>query len=70
MEYLKGNYDLKKKLTVKERPKDSSAAFERFAREKLGGSIAFVMKAKTFVWNGPESRPAPTNNATGSNERS
>lgn len=28
------------------------AEFERRAMERLGGSIAFVMKGKTVVWSG------------------
>ena len=60
MSYLKGNYNLKKNVSgpetkKDEKPEDSSTKdFEKFAREKLGGSIAFVMKKDTFVWKGPE----------------
>ncbi len=58
MSYLKGNYELNGKGEGrgddKEDP-EKTKAFERFARQRLGGSIAFVMKDKTFVWNGEPS---------------
>lgn len=70
MSYLKGNYNLKKTAAgdklqnpASEAEKnaaanDSTTAFEKFAREKLGGSIAFVMKKSTFVWEGPDAKDA------------
>ena len=58
MSYLKGNYDVGKKLeTEKPETEDEKVkAFERFARARLGGSIAFVMKGKTFVWSGDDAK--------------
>lgn len=58
MGYLKGNYKIKKESgkAAKQRPKDSKQSltkkFEEFARARLGGSIAFVMKKDTFLWAG------------------
>lgn len=57
---LKGNYDLPEGQNPAKETKagDGSNAqtaqveFERRAMERLGGSIAFVMKSKTFMWNG------------------
>ena len=56
---LKGNYKspkLKGETAAKE-PK-SPEGFEQKALERLGGSIAFVMKSKTFLWS-PDDAPAP-----------
>ena len=57
MSYLKGNYNVKKPVEgpadEKKVDESSTTAFEKFARERLGGSIAFVMKKNTFVWQGP-----------------
>ncbi len=36
----------------KEPKEDTVTEFERRAMERLGGSIAFVMKGKNVVWNG------------------
>lgn len=36
--------------------------FERRAMERLGGSIAFVMKGKTVVWSGSPDRQAEGRN--------
>ena len=33
-------------------PADAASEFERRAMERLGGSIAFVMKGKNVVWTG------------------
>lgn len=56
--YLKGNYRLRRKRTtlspkvsgnqVRETPEQE---FQRRALERLGGSIAFVVKSN-MVWNG------------------
>lgn len=54
---LKGNYEVgKKKKTgkVKKVKKEYDKMFERKALEKLGGSIAFVMKSDKFVWGDDE----------------
>ena len=56
VQYLKGNYKLSPGKTAKKRKRKPAAKqveeeFERRALEKLGGSIAFVMKSKTFVWS-------------------
>ena len=55
--YLKGNYKLSKDSGEPEKPSEPSKEtatqeFERRALERLGGSIAFVLKGKTFVWKG------------------
>jgi hypothetical protein len=61
-DYLKGNYDLTPAGPAegKTRPLVPAAAnleeeFERQALQKLGGSIAFIKKSKSFVWKGPSS---------------
>lgn len=58
-EYLKGNYKSPevKASDAPEKEKDGlSGEFEKRALERLGGSIAFVMKSKTFLWS-PEDGP-------------
>ena len=58
--FLKGNYEVKGgkpedgKEKSKEQDKDFSTIFENSAMEKLGGSIAFVMKSNKFVWDEDE----------------
>jgi hypothetical protein len=60
MAKLIGNYSLPGQDDAPEEEKDESKAdktvseFERRAMERLGGSIAFVMKGKNAVWNGGE----------------
>ena len=60
---FKGNYDIKKKTSVgkkssrgarKKGRKNFTGIFEHKALEKLGGSIAFVVKSKKFVWGDDE----------------
>ena len=53
---LKGNYDLEEKQKVKaqNQEKDASSEFEEKAMDRLGGSIAFVMKGKRLVWDEDE----------------
>ena len=58
--YLKGNYSVRRKkgASTPKAPRQEAAEtpveeFERRALEKLGGSIAFVVKP-TFVWNGDD----------------
>ena len=59
--FLKGNYKLENTPesagadAAEEKPVDVVDQFERRALERLGGSIAFVMKRNTFVWNGGKS---------------
>ena len=49
---LKGNYDLKDESEIKASlPHDAKKGFEDNAMERLGGSIAFVMKGNKFVWD-------------------
>ena len=58
--YLKGNYRLPKKVTVRT-DKNQQTVEQKFEQEslsRLGGSIAFVMKSKTFVWEGDEGEKA------------
>lgn len=54
---LKGNYEIKdqEKIEVSSQKKDSSIEFEDKAMERLGGSIAFVMKGKQFIWDDDDS---------------
>lgn len=58
MAKLIGNYQLPEQDHKPEEKKDESqevrtvSEFERRAMERLGGSIAFVMKGKNVVWNG------------------
>jgi hypothetical protein len=59
---LKGNYQLSggpgKSEPVGNEP-TASEEFERRALERLGGSIAFVMKRNTFVWSGEKTTDDP-----------
>jgi hypothetical protein len=58
MAKLIGNYSLPGHEETPEKNTDESpeektvSEFERRAMERLGGSIAFVMKGKNVVWNG------------------
>ena len=57
--YLKGNYPVPGSSggdEPVEQETSASAEFERRALERLGGSIAFVMKRNTFVWSGEDSK--------------
>jgi hypothetical protein len=38
------------------KPETTVTEFERRAMERLGGSIAFVMKGKTVIWTGSDSQ--------------
>ena len=51
--FLKGNYKLKKGTNKPKNKKNTSFSnmFENRAMEKLGGSIAFVMKEDSFLWS-------------------
>ena len=53
-QYLKGNYRLPKKVKskVSQEKQTVEQKFEQESLTKLGGSIAFVMKSKTFLWEG------------------
>lgn len=49
---LKGNYEVENKTgTTAALPSDDKQDFEDKAMERLGGSIAFVMKGNKFVWD-------------------
>ncbi len=54
--FLNGNYEINKIRTEenKSQVKDFTKLFESKALEKLGGSIAFVMKSNKFLWDGGE----------------
>lgn len=58
-DYLKGNYDLApaavdgKTPPAAPTPATLEEEFERQALQKLGGSIAFIKKSKSFIWKGP-----------------
>ena len=47
---LKGNFEPKKKVKAEITEDDAEEKFEREARKRLGGSIAFVSKRKVN-WN-------------------
>ena len=57
-EHLKANFEVKRKKAPKAEPEPEKTTvveeFEREALRHLGGSIAFVMKRKEFVWTGEE----------------
>lgn len=62
--FLKGNYRLaegtKKKPGNRKSSKGLTEQLEESALAKLGGSMCFVMKGKTFLWTGDKgetSRP-------------
>lgn len=48
--------------TEDEKPEGAVAEFERRALERLGGSIAFVMKGKAVVWTGTRGQDHGPNN--------
>lgn len=55
--FIKGNYRLPKgktKSLPKKTKKNLTARFEEKALSKLGGSLCFVTKGGTFVWEGEE----------------
>ena len=57
-EHLKGNYELPKKIQNVDQPlgDPTEQEFYRRALEKLGGSIAFILKSKHLLWKGDEAR--------------
>lgn len=65
-EFLKGNYQIPNQNgqqgleTSAEEPQeeDLTAKLEEEALSILGGSMAFVMKGNTFIWNGGEGEEA------------
>jgi hypothetical protein len=50
---LKGTYDLHVSANKAAKEPSLEEAFERSALQKLGGSIAFIKKAGSFIWKGP-----------------
>ena len=68
-EYLKGNYELSKKITRVDQSlgDPTEQEFYRRALEKLGGSIAFILKSKHLLWKGDEERVS--NGTDGSQNR-
>jgi hypothetical protein len=63
MHKLIGNYTLSSEQKAdsqagdkEAKPESTLAEFERRAFERLGGSIAFVMKGKAIVWTGTDGR--------------
>lgn len=62
VEFLKGNYNLPDKTRVtrtKRRGRKSlTEQFEEAVLAKLGGSLCFVAKEKTFLWTGEGSEKA------------
>jgi hypothetical protein len=55
---LKGNFELKNKVTTPEHKEELTEQFEREALKRLGGSIAFVSKKKFLYGLKKEGRPA------------
>ena len=57
-DFLKGNYQLANEPVKKPAKKKTSPGlteqFEESALARLGGSMCFVMKGKTFMWTGDE----------------
>ena len=58
-DFLKGNYELPQRSTKRRsgnrKPgKSLTERMEEKALAKLGGSMCFVMKGKTFLWTGDE----------------
>ena len=55
---IKGNYKVKQEEAItpksQKENKTFSQEFEEKSMEKLGGSIAFVMKGNKFVWDDSE----------------
>ena len=62
MGMLKGNYALEDEVQDAQEKADDDKPLEqkyyRAALQKLGGSIAFVMKDKTFLWTGDDAPPS------------
>ena len=56
--YLKGNYKLseQKPPSPSETPVSGQDLFEATALQKLGGSIAFIKKSSSFIWNGDKGK--------------
>ena len=53
---LKGNFKPKKKVTVPEKKEESlETRFEKEAKRRIGGSIAFVSKQKV-KWDYPDKK--------------
>ena len=58
---LKGNYQLSIRhqgVATRKRKNSLTDKLEESALAKLGGSICFVMKKNTFIWNGDTSEEA------------
>lgn len=52
-QYLKGNYEVTIKSEAEVSYEESTEKeFYRRALEKLGGSIAFILKSKNLLWKG------------------
>ena len=62
--FLKGNYKLAKETKKKPAKKNAASSLteqlEEGALARLGGSMCFVIKGKTFMWVGDEGEaPSP-----------
>jgi len=56
-EYLRGNYELKGEISPEPETTEQESVeteFYRRALEKLGGSIAFILKSKNLLWKGDQ----------------
>ena len=58
-EFLKGNYKVTGKIETQEPSKVEAIEreFYRRAHQRLGGSIAFIMKSKSLLWKGDKKVP-------------
>lgn len=53
---LKGNFETKKNVEIEEAEESATAKFERAAKKRLGGSIAYVKKADFLFGAGDEAK--------------
>jgi len=62
MSLLKGNYNTEEEILPSEEKGSSDELLEqeyyKAALAKLGGSIAFIMKDKNFLWAGDDEQPS------------
>lgn len=66
-EFLKGNYEVTTKIETQEPSKAEAIEqeFYRRAHQRLGGSIAFIMKSKSLLWKGDKKAPGETQGGDG-----
>ena len=56
--FLKGNYGVDTEIEAEKEAswEATEQEFYKRATEKLGGSIAFIMKSKNLLWKGDEAK--------------